>query len=93
MIAIFLMLYNIIIKECYHPQWWLKIVDITIEKGKGLVLGKFRNIQLIKAALQILMRIYLRLEGEELIKKDQRISKANYESRKNYSIESVILKK
>ena len=39
------------------------------------------------------MRIYLNDEEEELIKKDERILKSNYESRKNYSIESEILEK
>ena len=70
MTEIFLIFCNISIKECYYPQHWLKIVDITIEKGKWLVLGKHHNIQLIEVDLQMLMRTYLRLEGEELIEKD-----------------------
>jgi len=34
-----------------------KTLDITIEKGKGPVLGKLRTIQLIEADLQLVMRI------------------------------------
>jgi hypothetical protein len=68
-------------------------VEVTIEKEKGLVLEKLWNIQLIEVDLQLLIRICLRLDGEELIEKDQRILKVNYESRKNHLIELVILEK
>ena len=31
---------NIIIKNEFYPLRWLKILDIMLEKGKGLVIGK-----------------------------------------------------
>ena len=40
-----------------------------------------------------MMRIYLLAKEEKIIKKDERFSKANYGSRKNFSIESAILEK
>ena len=43
--------------------------------------------------MKLLIRIYLGSKGEELIKSDTRLSKANYDSRKNYSIKTAILKK
>ena len=36
---------------------------------------------------------YLGSEGKEIIEDDDQFSKANYRSRKNYSIESAILEK
>ena len=39
------------------------------------------------------MRIFLYSDEEEIIERDPRISKANYSSRKNYSIEIAILEK
>jgi len=39
------------------------------------------------------MRIFLGDDKEELIKKDSRFLKANYSSRKNYSIKSALLEK
>jgi len=39
------------------------------------------------------MKIYLGDKNEELIERDSRFSKANYGSRKNYSIESALLEK
>ena len=62
-------------------------------KGKGIILGKLRTITLIKADLQYIMRIYLEDLKEELIELDNRFSKLNYGSRKNYSIKLVILEK
>ena len=82
-----------IVKEKYFPVRWLKILDITIEKGKGQILGKLRIIQLIEVDLQLLMRIFLLAEDEENIENDERISKVNYGSHENYSIESAILEK
>ena len=64
-----------------------------ISKGKGMVLGKLRIITLIEADLQYIMRIFLGDEEEEKIEKDDRFSKTNYGSRKNYSIESALLEK
>ena len=50
-------------------------------------------LQLIEVDLQLLMRIFLLSEEEENIENNERISKANYGSYKNYSIESEILEK
>ena len=69
------------------------MVKTTLEKGKGLILGKLWNIILIEGNLQIRIRIFLYSNKEELIEKDDCFSKANYSSRKNYSIESAILEK
>ena len=71
----------------------MKILDVTIEKGKGPIIGKLYTIQLIEADLQLLMRLYLSLISEKNIEKDLRIFKVNYSSWKNYSIKSVILEK
>ena len=71
----------------------MKILDIVIEKGKELILGKLRIIQLIEADLQLLMRIFMGSRNEGLIKKDHRISKSNFGLRKHYSIKIAILKK
>ena len=40
-----------------------------------------------------MMRIYLPIQREEVIKNDNRFSKANYRSRQNYLIKSAILEK
>ena len=93
MIALLVNYYNLIIKHCFYPSRWMKILDIVIEKGKELILGKLRIIQLIEADLQLLIRIFMGSRNEDLIEKDHRISKSNFESRKYYSIETVILKK
>ena len=66
---------------------------MNLEKGKGPVLGKLWFITLIEADLQIGIRIVLDSRNEELIEKDQRFSKANCGSQKNYAIESAILEK
>ena len=76
-----------------YVKRWLNIVDVMLEKGKGPTLGKLRTITLIEGDLQILMRIFLKAKDEELIEKDRRFAKANYGSRKNYSIETAILEK
>ena len=64
-----------------------------MEKEKGPVLGKLRNITLIEGDLQINMRIQLNVDSKELIENNDRFSKANFGSRKNYAIETAILKK
>ena len=71
----------------------MKILDIVIEKDKGPILGKLRTIQLIEADLQLLMRIFMGSRNKDLIKKDHRISKSNFRSRKHHSIKIAILKK
>ena len=68
-------------------------MDIILDKGKGMVIGKLRTIMLIEADLQYVMRIYLNNKEREVIEKDSKISKSNYGSRKNYSIKIVLLEK
>jgi len=69
------------------------MLDIMIEKGHGPTLGKLRMIQLIKANLQLLIYIFMSYRNQEKIEVDQRLSKCNYKSRRNYSIEMAILEK
>ena len=90
---ILLLFYDIILKQRYCTNRWMKILEICIEKGKGSRIRKLRNLQLIEGNLQIIMRIFLNSDKEEIIKRDLRISKVNYSSRKNYSIETAILEK
>lgn len=56
-------------------------------------MGKLCNITLIEGDLQMMMRLYLNSEKEELIETDSCFSKANYGSRKNYSIKTALLEK
>ena len=63
-----------------------------IEKGKDPIVGKLRRIQLIKADLQLVMRIVLN-QNKYYIKKDPRVLKSSFGSRLLYSIEIVILQK
>ena len=49
MTSIFIQFYNMIISKYYYSNRWLSILDIIIEKGKGLILGKLCRIQLIEA--------------------------------------------
>ena len=85
--------YNLIIKNGYFSKRWLNILDSMLGKGKGFVLGKLRIITLIEADWQYVMRMYLDDGEEEIIETDNRFSKSNYGSRKNYSIESALLEK
>jgi len=85
--------YQIVIKNRYYLKRWEKIVDVILDKGKGMILGKLRTITLIEADLQYIMRIFLNDEKEERIETDRRVSKSNYGSRKNYSIETALLEK
>ena len=93
MTGILVTILNIFLKRQYYPRRWLKLVDVTLEKGKGPVLGKLRSIKLIEGDLQISMRIFLHSGKQELIEDDPRFSKANYGSRKNFAITSAILQK
>ena len=59
--------YNVLIKRKYFILRWIKILDIIMEKGKGLILGKLRIIQLIEVDLQLLMRIYFSIQQDDKI--------------------------
>ena len=54
------------------------MLDITIKKGKGYVLGKLRTMQLIEANIQLLIRIFINQRNKFKIKKDSRVTKYNY---------------
>ena len=46
-------------KRMLLPKKIAQLLDITLEKGKGLVIGKLQTIILIEGDLQIIMRRYL----------------------------------
>ena len=92
-IEILIKYYNIIIRKQYYSKHWLKVLDIILDKGKVLVIGRLRTIQLIKADLQVIIRVFLGLRNIRSIKKDNHISKFNYRLRKGYNIKEVILEK
>ena len=65
-----------------------------LSKGKGIIIGKLQTIiTLIDADLQYMIRIFSNNGEEEQVETDKRFSKLNYSSRKNYSIESILLDK
>jgi len=64
-----------------------------LEKGKDSITNKFQTIQLIKANFQLIIRIFLNNRNSKNIENDTRLSKFNYGSRANYSIETAILEK
>ena len=85
--------YNAMVRKGYCLKRWIKSLAVMLEKEKGPILGKLRTTQLIEADLQLLMRMFIGGRTEGVIEKDQRISKFNYGSRANYSIENAILEK
>ena len=85
--------YNMILREGYYPKRQLNLVDITLEKGKGQIIGKLRMITLIEGDLQILIRKYLRSESEKLNESDKRFLKAIYGSRKKIQSKQQFQKK
>ena len=68
-IVIIVWFYNISLLQNYYSKRWINLVEITLEKGKGPILGKLRNITLIEGDLQINIRICLNAKSEELIEK------------------------
>jgi len=40
MTCILVTILNVFLKRQYYPRRWLKLVDVTLEKGKSPVLGK-----------------------------------------------------
>ena len=71
----------------------VKTLDIMMEKGKGPVVDKLHTIQLIEADLQLLMKILINIRNKLSIETNKRVSKYNYGSSINYSIENAILEK
>ena len=84
---------NLLTRKIHYLKQWLNLIKTSLEEGKEPVIGKLRNVKLVEADLQIGMRIALNSQKEELIETDNRFSKANYGSRRNYSITSALLQK
>ena len=93
MVFVLVTLLNLFLKQCYYPQRCSKLVETSFERGKGPTIGKLRYITLIEGNLQIEMRMSLNSDHKELIEKDEWISKANFGSRKNFSITTALLQK
>lgn len=70
-----------------------KTLDVIFTKGKGPRLEKLKIIQLIEADLQLMFRIIIGLRNNDAIKINNNVSKYNYVSRKNYSIDDEFLEK
>ena len=51
--------YNIIIKCNNCPRRWLQVVDVMLEKGKGLRLKKLSMLEMIEVDMQLVMRMCL----------------------------------
>ena len=64
-----------------------------LDKGKELVLGKLRTIQLIEADLHLIIRIFIELRNMNTTEGDEKLSEFNFGSRRNYSIKEVLLEK
>ena len=71
------------VKDTWYYTW----------KSKRPILGKLRTMQLIEADLQLIMRIFVGGWNDENTEKDKRLSRYNYESWNNYSINIAILEK
>ena len=71
----------------------MKFLGITLEKRKGLILGKLKTIQLCKVDLQVLMRMGIRVQNIENKETSSRFSQLNYGLRKAHSIDKAALKK
>ena len=84
---------NIFLQRRHCPKRQLKLLNILLENGKGSKLGKLHNVTLVERDSQIGMRIALGAPGQELIENDDRFSKVNFGSRKNYAISTALLQK
>jgi len=85
--------YNTLIQKEYYVNRWKDIVEVMLDKGKGLIIGKLRTIQLIEANLQLLIQISIGMRNSENIEKNNNLSKYNFGSRRNYSIDTALLEK
>ena len=72
---------------------WLNLLDITLEKEKGPIIGKSRVTQLHKAESQLLMRIYVGGRNDNNVEKDSRLSQFNCGLRRHYSIDAATFQK
>ena len=71
---VLVMFYNLLTKNSY-PKRKGKILDVMLNKGKGMAFDKLRAITLIKADVQCITRICLNNEEEEVIEMNERPSK------------------
>ena len=92
-IGMLLMFYNLTILIGIVLNRWRSVLDTMLDKEKGLVLGKLLIIELIEGDLQLIIRLHAGLRNNRNIEKDSRLSKFNFGSRQDYSIESVLLEK
>ena len=93
MIKVLVVYYNILIINQYYPVYRLKILDIMLGKGKGLILGKLRTIELIEADLQIIICVLINKRTRNNTENNKCISKENYGSYRGYLIDNLILEK
>ena len=93
MVKVLVRVYNAIIKYNHFPFKWLDVLDVMIEKVKGNRINKLRDMKIIEAYLQLLMRIFLGLRISDNYKNDMIMSEHNYLSRKRFSINSALLEK
>ena len=59
MTKILVRFYNTIVRKGHYLKRWIKLLDVTLEKVKGPILGKLRTTQIIEADLQLVMRIFV----------------------------------
>ena len=90
---VLILFYNLVIQKGIVLERWRNVLDVMLEKGKGPILGKMRIIELIEGDLQIIVRACVGLRNDDNIKNDERLSKFNFGSRKQCSIESALLEK
>ena len=64
-------------RDSANGSTMLDVILLMLEKGKGLVLGKLRTIQLVLADFQLLIRILVNERMVGVIETDERIYAAN----------------
>ena len=55
-------------RKGYYLKYWVKLLAVILEKGKGPIIGKLQTIQIIGADLQLLIRIFIEGRVENAIK-------------------------
>ena len=59
MTFVLVIMFNVFLKRRHYPERWIKLLETSLEKGKGLMVGKLRSVTLIEGDLKIGMRISL----------------------------------
>ena len=85
--------YNAVVRKGCYLKRWVKLLDVTLEKGKGPIIVKLRTSRIIEEDFQLLMKMFIGRRTEGTIENDNRTCKFNYVSRTRYSIENTILEK